>query len=169
VSVRSRRDIVDQHLRTFSVRAHLGERLALGADGVCGLGLGGDDDAVDVGIEVRDDDGLVLFHAEIGDLDARLGPDIHRRLLALAAYGVETRGGVLGLDAGTGKIVITFAWQFESFEYAQFEAMLERLFVSTNYIRDLLAAEAVTGPGGSGPSQTSPTLLDSSPGGPLWG
>jgi len=159
-----RREVVNEHLRTFAAKAGVEDGLALGDDGTCGVALGAGENAVEAGLEVIEEEGLILFHAKLGDLEPGAGADALQRLLALNAYGVETGGGVVGLDEETREVVLTFAWPFDTLDYAQFEGLIERLFSATSYLRERLAeATAAAADEGGREARSRP------PSGAIWG
>jgi hypothetical protein len=131
---------VNEHLRTFAAKAGLGDALFLNEDGTCGIALGDPETAVEVGLEVIEDEGLILFHAKLGDLEPDISVEGLMRLLALNVYGVETGGGTIGVDEETREIVLTFGWPFEDMGYPHFEGALERLYAVASYLRGQLAA-----------------------------
>jgi hypothetical protein len=138
--------LVDEHLRTFAAKIGFDGALGLDEHGFCALSFG-DEDPIIVGIEVvaeDEEEESLLFHAKVADLG---GGDFatQSRLLELNLYGRGTGGGALGLDPGTGEVVVTFTWGFPDLEYWQFEALLETAYVAVARIRAVLASAAPAG------------------------
>jgi Tir chaperone protein (CesT) family len=119
---------MDKRALALQLLAELGETLTVGAISLdeasqsCNLLF--DEDLV-LHIEFVEDTGRFVLSCYLGELPHENTESLLRELLAANLYWHRTRGATLGLEEGTGGVILCYAHSVSELDRSSFEALIK--------------------------------------------